>query len=183
MAIGRKRQETIDREALATLVERGRSTTQIAAELGRHPRIVVAWLREFGLETSEAVRRRQDGVERDTRRQGICPRHGQGEFVARSEGGWRCVRCRSEQVAASRRRRKAQLVVEAGGRCVICGYDRCTAALQFHHIDPRTKSFGVAQRGFARSLSRARDEVAKCVLLCSNCHAEVEAGFAEVPME
>jgi len=175
--------DPIEREALAALVERGLSTTEIAAELGRHPRIVAAWLREFGLETSEAVRRRQGQVRPDTRRLGVCERHGEGEFVARSEGGWRCVRCRSEQVAASRRRRKAQLVAEAGGRCLICGYDRCVAALQFHHLDPSAKRFGVAHRGFARSLARARDEAAKCVLLCSNCHAEVETGLTEVPMK
>jgi hypothetical protein len=27
-----------------------------------------------------------------------------------------------------------------------------------------------------------RAEASKCVLLCSNCHAEVEAGIAAVPL-
>jgi hypothetical protein len=31
--------------------------------------------------------------------------------------------------------------------------------------------------GATRSLERNRREAAKCVLLCSNCHAEVEAGL------
>jgi hypothetical protein len=83
----------------------------------------------------------------------------------------------------SRRRRaiKAALVVEAGGRCGLCGYDRCARALSFHHVDPATKEFGVALRGVSRSLARARAEAAKCVLLCANCHMEVEAGVALVP--
>lgn len=72
------------------------------------------------------------------------------------------------------------LVAEAGGRCAICGYDRHVAALEFHHLDPNAKEFGLAQRG-AHSIDRLRDEIGKCVLLCSNCHAEVEAGFVELP--
>ena len=50
------------------------------------------------------------------------------------------------------------------------------AALHFHHVDPATKSFALAARGVGRSIAAARAEVAKCVLLCANCHAEVEAG-------
>lgn len=67
---------------------------------------------------------------------------------------------------------------EAGGRCVICGYDRHIGALHFHHLDPDQKSFSIAHGGITRSLARAREEVKKCVLLCANCHAEVEAGYA-----
>jgi hypothetical protein len=72
------------------------------------------------------------------------------------------------------------LVMEAGGCCRLCGYDRCIAALQFHHLDPSTKEFGLGRRG-ARSIERQRAESKKCVLLCSNCHAEVEAGFTTLP--
>jgi ribosomal protein L30E len=55
-------------------------------------------------------------------------------------------------------------------------------ALHFHHIDPATKSFGLARRGITRSLERVRAEAAKCVLLCSNCHAEVEAGLVALTL-
>jgi 5-methylcytosine-specific restriction endonuclease McrA len=71
---------------------------------------------------------------------------------------------------------KAILVAEAGGACAECGYSRSVAALQFHHLDPAHKRFSVAGRGLTRSLAEARKEAQKCVLLCSNCHAEVEAG-------
>jgi hypothetical protein len=78
----------------------------------------------------------------------------------------------------TRRRRKVKqiLVDEAGGGCRLCGYDRCVAALHFHHLDRATKSFHLSQQGVTRSLAAARAEARKCVLLCSNCHAEVEAG-------
>jgi hypothetical protein len=116
------------------------------------------------------------------RKQGICSVHGEAEFVQRGDTGtWRCVPCRAEAVTDRRRRVKAILVEEAGGRCATCGYDRCMAALQFHHVDPKTKHFSLGRKGVARSLERARAEARKCVLLCANCHAEVEAGVLGLP--
>jgi hypothetical protein len=86
-----------------------------------------------------------------------------------------------ERVAEWRRRAKRRLVEEAGGRCSLCGYDRWIGALHFHHVDPTTKQFGLARRGMTFGMERLRLEAAKCVLLCSNCHAEVEAGMVELP--
>ena len=75
------------------------------------------------------------------------------------------------------------LVAEAGGKCALCGYARHSAALQFHHLDPMTKSFGLGVRGITRSIAKLREEASKCVLLCANCHAEVEAGVTELPVK
>jgi hypothetical protein len=69
---------------------------------------------------------------------------------------------------------------ESPGRCRLCGYDRCPAALQFHHLDPGEKSFALSREGVTRSLAEAQAEAAKCVLLCANCHAEIEAGYREL---
>jgi len=57
------------------------------------------------------------------------------------------------------------------------------AALHFHHVDPSCKSFHLSMQGVARSLKAARAEMAKCVLLCANCHAEVEQGVAALPAD
>jgi 5-methylcytosine-specific restriction endonuclease McrA len=76
---------------------------------------------------------------------------------------------------------KEILVEEAGGRCALCGYDRYVGALQFHHLDPREKDFALAAEGLTRALDLARAEASKCVLLCANCHAEVQAGLGALP--
>jgi hypothetical protein len=76
---------------------------------------------------------------------------------------------------------KPHLVEEAGGRCCICGYDRYVGALEFHHLDPGQKRHDVSKYGVTLSLAAARDEASKCVLLCSNCHAEVERGVSTLP--
>ena len=64
---------------------------------------------------------------------------------------------------------------------VTCGFDAYVGALQFHHRDPATKAFEVSRQGVTRSLQRLRFEAQKCVLLCANCHAMVEAGLLQPP--
>jgi hypothetical protein len=53
-------------------------------------------------------------------------------------------------------------------------------ALAFHHFDPSKKGFGLSLRGLTRGIAQLREEAKKCVLLCHNCHAEVEAGLASL---
>ena len=99
-----------------------------------------------------------------------------------SGGYYRCTRCRADRVSARRRRLKQILIAEAGGRCLVCGYKRTPRALEFHHLDPSEKHFAVSSQGRTRSLESLRAEARKCVLLCSNCHAEVEDGLLTVPI-
>ena len=83
---------------------------------------------------------------------------------------------------ARRRDVKGILVDEAGGRCVLLRVRPLAggAALPPPSIRP-TKAFALTRQGVTRSLAAARAEAAKCVLLCSNCHAVVEAGTAVLP--
>jgi Homeodomain-like domain len=170
----------VERGRIETLVEEGRSIRQIAAELDLSATTIRHWLDRYGLRTRGAgLRRQHDPAQTEIVRE--CRRHGWTLWVRGKGGRLRCRRCRLEAVSARRRRVKEILVEEAGGRRRLCGYDRYPGALQFHHLDPADKTFALSSRGLARSLAKARDEVAKCVLLCGNCHAEVEAGIATIP--
>ena len=91
------------------------------------------------------------------------------------------MECRAEAVVRRRRKVKEILVVDAGGACVLCGYDRCVRALHFHHRKPEVKAFALSGRGYTRGIESLRVEAGKCVLLCSNCHAEVEGGVTPLP--
>jgi hypothetical protein len=109
---------------------------------------------------------------------GDCAKHGKTEFIFTNHGRWRrCRKCRSEMVSRARQRIKVKLVEALGGKCQRCGYNRCIAALEFHHRDPATKSFGLGQ-GCNASLKRCLEEAKKCDLLCANCHREVEEGIS-----
>jgi hypothetical protein len=110
----------------------------------------------------------------------ICRRHGSTRFILEGRGYYRCTKCRQERVAERRRRVKEILVAESGGRCSVCGYDRYVGALAFHHLDPSRKEFGLSLRGLTRGIAQLRSEARKCVLLCHNCHAEVEAGLTSL---
>jgi predicted HNH restriction endonuclease len=63
------------------------------------------------------------------------------------------------------------LIDYKGGECEICGYSKCDSALQFHHKDPTEKDFTIS--GKSLSFDRLKEEVDKCMLVCSNCHAEI----------
>lgn len=80
---------------------------------------------------------------------------------------------RSDDVVRWRQRLKIKAIKYKGGCCIVCGYDRCVSALSFHHLDPKTKDFGIS--GKTMSWNRVQLELAKCVLLCHNCHAEVHS--------
>jgi hypothetical protein len=93
---------------------------------------------------------------------------------------------------------KQRAVESKGAKCVVCGYDKCMRALEFHHLDPNRKSFTISAF-VAASLNqicvgghfptsadieeiwkKVSRELKKCVLLCSNCHREVEDGMTEL---
>ena len=88
------------------------------------------------------------------------------------------------QAVAKRRKKIRQMAVEyLGGKCCLCNYDRCLAALDFHHIDEKTKSFGLSQSGMTRSWERTKKELNKCVILCANCHRELHANKMQLLVE
>jgi transposase len=174
------------REKLESLIAAGLSIAQIADQVGRSKATVRHWLAKYELKTAAVAGRRRTATVSDARERGLnevdlaCVRHGDTRFVSDVRGYYRCAKCRSASVSRRRRRVKEILVQEAGGECRICGYARCVSALEFHHRVPAEKRFGLASQGLARSLGAIRVEAEKCVLLCSNCHAEVEAGISSL---
>ncbi len=113
-----------------------------------------------------------------------CAHHGRVEFhryrAGRGKYRWRCKRCVGERVTRRHQKLKRMLVEEAGGCCAVCGYDRCIINLHFHHADPSTKVFSMSMaRG--KSIAAYRAEARKCVLVCANCHGEIEAGQIPSP--
>ena len=87
-------------------------------------------------------------------------------------------------VRAVSKRRKAlkQMAIEyKGGKCAICGYSKCSGALEFHHLDKTSKDFGLSVRGLTRSWKKIQIESDKCILVCSNCHREIHAGQLQLP--
>jgi predicted transcriptional regulator len=173
----------IERERLEALVAEGMTTRDMAAELECSQVAVRYWLGKHGLRTLYTERRAAARGAREAGKatvQRTCDRHGETEYVLDYSGCYRCKRCRAERVAKRRRKLKELLVRDAGGRCCLCGYDRYVGALEFHHVNPSEKQLSISNYGTTASLERLREEATKCVLVCSNCHAEVEAGVTRL---
>ncbi len=109
----------------------------------------------------------------------------------------RCLSCRqarserqrkasNEKPNPQRRRyqtRNAQIIAAYKSRasCSICGESR-TPCLEFHHRDPMTKRYDVSTMGsFTYSAETIHAEIAKCVIVCANCHRLVHAGLEQLP--
>ncbi len=83
------------------------------------------------------------------------------------------VKCKNKfHVKLKRKRIKEQAVEYLGGECQCCGYNKCIEALEFHHKNPEEKEFAISVTGNTRSWDKVKNELDKCMLLCSNCHRE-----------
>lgn len=73
---------------------------------------------------------------------------------------------------------KRWVVEEKGGKCTICGYNKCEEALELHHLDPSEKEFNISDRNLRYSdWPMIKKEIEKGVLVCSNCHREIHTGL------
>lgn len=59
-----------------------------------------------------------------------------------------------------------------GGKCKVCGYSKCLAALEFHH-NSGDKEGHVSKIIKDFSKQKGLKEIEKCILLCANCHREL----------
>ena len=84
----------------------------------------------------------------------------------------------SDRVIEWRKRTKQKLIEYKGGECELCGYKKCNRSLQFHHLNPIEKDFAIS--GKSLSFEKLKQEVDKCILVCSNCHCEIHDGLVKI---
>jgi transposase len=135
---------------LKILVEDGNSISEIAYKLKTSKTNTRYWLKKNGLVT--------------------FPKYGKYTSAYKPKN--------STNYSLSRNRgldRKKYFISYLGGKCSVCGYDKNVAALAFHHIDPKLKSFALDIRKMSNTkLVFLKVEVDKCKLVCHNCHMEIE---------
>lgn len=83
-----------------------------------------------------------------------------------------CKPCLKQANVEKRRKVKEKAVEYLGGKCKICGYNKCLSALELHHLDPTQKdpNYHLFKVIFN---NRLKKELDKCILLCANCHKEL----------
>jgi len=86
----------------------------------------------------------------------------------------RCKECHRKWKNKRKLDFKKKCVKYKGGKCEICGYNKCLASLVFHHKNDYTKEFEIGTVWPVKNLTeKIIKELSKCQLLCSNCHGEL----------
>ena len=137
----------MDKLYLKSLVDKKMSTREIAKEKGCSQSTVKYWLKKYGMKTY------------------VPPKLSKEELDRRNV----------ERVTKRRREIKEKAVNYKGGKCCKCGYNKCIGALEFHHTEPGHKDFGISRNGSTRSWKKVKKEIDKCILVCANCHREINS--------
>ena len=92
----------------------------------------------------------------------------------------RCSECR-RKANELRVKRRREFSVNVGNyfnnTCYICGLQSDHVEIyDCHHVDPKTKLFGIAQADHRDWETEIVPELEKCVYLCSNCHRSYHYG-------
>jgi len=167
----------MNKKKLENLISKNLSIRKIAKELGKSPSSISYWLKTFNLKTSRSKSNKYCCK--------ICGETSKKKMANKGNGRTSfsiCKSCHSSENTKRGQRRKKALVKHKGGSCVVCGYSKCVAALEFHHKDPNDKDPKFKALRYW-SLERAIEEVDKCHLLCSNCHREAHWGLLELDDE
>ena len=89
-----------------------------------------------------------------------------------------CRVCEHNRAVAYKNAWWALLVSTVELKCSKCGYDKHSAALDFHHVgDDKEVQISHLLRCTItpERIERLKTELAKCVVLCANCHREHHA--------
>lgn len=107
----------------------------------------------------------------------ICKNCGR-KYIYDHKKGHSRHRCNSCVVNHRRFGIKKKAIKYKGGKCEICGYDRCVEAMEFHHLDPSEKEFSLSG-SHCKSWDTIKKELDKCKMLCCRCHREYHSGLIE----
>lgn len=163
----------MDKIFLEKLINKGLSQRDISKQADCSHSTTKYWLKKHGLKTKN-----KPFNKRSTGKKNHCK-------ICQKPSGRRWL-CAGHYTKVRRYRTKKRAVDLLGGACVRCGWNENIVALQFHHKND-DKEFSIAN-GANKSWERVKDEVAKCELLCANCHNiehsnQDEHGFMEALAE
>lgn len=100
-------------------------------------------------------------------------------FISKSRNH-ECSVCRCRK---RRMQLKNEFRTRLGNKCLLCGYNKCQDALDFHHLDPSTKKFTLSSNYSVVSRKELEEEFKKCILICSNCHRELHSNQRQEVIE
>ena len=164
----------MEKSLLESYLKKGMSLNQIAKKSGKCLTTIRYWTLKHQLKSNfEAFQKKEYGGCR------LCPGCNRNvptiNFYSRRgvpNSSTYCKKCTAEKTKERQKFFKRQCVEYKGGKCEHCGYSRCMAALEFHHLNPNKKDFNVSHLKSYLFDEVVKTELDKCSLLCACCHRE-----------
>ncbi len=171
----------MEKEKMLEFINDGKSLNTISKETGKSLTTIRYWSKKYEIKSkfknfSEEPfnpSKQYGDYKFCSRCKKDCPIE---EFYQRRgnpHGGVYCKSCTSDQTLERMQNLKRQMVQYKGGECVRCGYKKYFGALEFHHLNPSEKDFNPSSLKRYRFDDRIKNELDKCILVCSNCHREI----------
>lgn len=165
------------KEKLVELINKNLSQRKISEILNVSQTNLRYWLNKFELKTN--IKQYNECSDKKK-----CPKCKENkrldEFYSRRNRKGNSVYCKTCSNSESRERFKnfkIKCVDYKGGKCERCGYNKYIGALDFHHLDPSQKDFGIAKVKLHSFDDKVKRELDKCILVCSNCHREIHGSL------
>lgn len=176
-------------EELKAYLDRNLSIREITEESKKCYTSIRYWMKKYGLKANfKSFKDGHDFANRSTKQKNrqkiigetrycpVCKKYKKfDDFYARRKNncsGW-CRKCVNQETIKRSRKVKLDCLEYKGGKCQNCGYNKCPAALDFHHRNPKEKDFSICQRyNYGKLNDKIKKELDKCDLLCANCHRE-----------
>ncbi len=164
----------MDKETLVALRGKKMSLRAIASELECSYTTIRYWMRVYGLDTSRHDRR--------ANKKRVCRECGEQRIENFYKQHSRiCKKCFNKRRTYYIQRNRSEVNRTLGGKCSICGYTRCDAALELHHPDPSKKDPGYSKLRSSK-IETLLKEASKCILVYANCHRELHAKLISLPL-
>ena len=172
----------MEKQTLEHLIAENKSSYEIAAIVGNSATTVRYWLNKYELKTNKSQYNKNTKIIPDFKTCKTCKTCNEirpiDDFHFRNKliNETRVTTCKicTNKVTMDRfRKNKLLFVAYKGNKCSICNYNKCPAALEFHHLDPTQKEFGISDSRNNTLNQKVKDELDKCILVCSNCHKEI----------
>ena len=164
----------MNKEQLLPLINQGLNQSEIASTLDCSRGTVQYWLRKYKLSILNEARYRRPVIHKCKK----CGETNPNLFYKYNKS--LCRKCKDSHNGARRDENRKKLNAWKEQGCILCGYNKCTEALEFHHIDSESKDKRISKSLVALLWSQVEQELRKCVVLCSNCHREVHAGVTSL---
>jgi hypothetical protein len=160
--------------------EQGLSTNQLAKIFKKGQTTIMYWLKKFGLKTKHRSFKDiplEEKIDKNNQYCDICNiKLNDNNAYIRNEKNRCCYhnyckKCFSKDNFLKKLNFKKKALEYKNSCCEFCGYDKDITALDFHHLDPSQKEISPSNLHY-KSWDYAKQELDKCIVLCSNCHRE-----------